>query len=149
MAMIMTYGAKTFTASRDPVMGGYSTERKWRNPSTRSGSGTLFVYDRQIVNDIKTFTWAAIDPTDLTNLLTFFAATDWKGNRFDLTAPDGELYLAHYWGPDRLEWTPEVLTERDFTIELFIVSHYYYLTDEDGNYLTDEDGNYLLVAAAI
>jgi len=147
--MVMAYGGTTFTATRDPVMGGYRTTRQWRNPSIKSAGGKLFVYDRNFLCDIKTLTWAAIDPTDLTNLLAFFTATAWRGNRFDLTTPDGEKYLAHYWGPDSLRWTPAQLTERDVTIELFIVSRYYHLTDESGNYLTDEDGNHLLSADMI
>ncbi len=149
MALVMTYGATVFTAIRDPMMGNYTTIRQWKDPSIKSGDGKLSVYPKNIVADIKTLTWGTMDPTDLTNILAFFAAVNWTGNSFDLTTPDGLFYRAHFIGPSSLQWTPEIWTDQGFTIDLFIVSRYRYLTDEAGNYLTDEDGSRLLVADSV
>lgn len=141
MAVVMTYGGTTFTATRDPMMGGYSTVRQWKNPSIRTAGGKLYVYEKTVAYDIKTLTWSAIDPTDLTNLLAFLTAVNWSAHSFSFTDPEGEHFLAQYFGPPRLEWTPADLTERDLTIELFIHAHRYHLVNGAGNNIVNGAGN--------
>jgi hypothetical protein len=149
MAVVMTYGGTTFTASRDPAMGGFATVRQWRNPMIKSAGGVCFVYNKGITKDFVTLTWSVIDPTDLINLLAFLDAIDYSSNPFDFTDPAGVLFTAHFMGPASLKWTPVELLERDITIELLIMTYLHRLTDESGNYLTDESGNRLLVAETL
>jgi hypothetical protein len=152
--VVFTYGATVFTASRDPAMGNYSTIRQWKNPSIRSGGGKIFVYNKSITQDIITLTWKYMDQTDLTNLLAFLVTVGGTGQPFTVVDPRGGYYLCYFWGPAKLLWTPVELSERDFTIELLVVTTYlerilplatYYLTNASGNYITDASGNRLTV----
>jgi hypothetical protein len=147
--VVFSYGGTTFTCSRDPAMGAFSTVRQWKNPSMTSGSGALFVYNKGVAADIVTLTWRNMDPTDLINCLAFLRAVNFTANPFDFTDPAGEHFTAQYIGPAALTWTPVELSERDFTVELLIAANLHHLTDESGNYLTDESGNRILAALTL
>jgi hypothetical protein len=144
MAIVMTYGGSTFTCSRDPSIDGYLTSRQWWNPSIRSGGGKSYVYEKTAGMDIVTLTWKYIDQTDLINLRAFLIAAG--RNVFQITLPDGKKAQANFWGPSKLLWTPVELMERDFTIELLLVSVLFYLTDNAGKYITDESSNKIIAS---
>ena len=121
MAVVFSHaGITTFTCSRDPAMGNFSTTRQWKSPSIRSGGGTPFVYDKDVVKDLVTLTWKYMDPTDLLNCLAFLRAINFSADSFTFVDPAGNSHAAQYWGPQKLVWTPVELSERDFTVELLV-----------------------------
>lgn len=146
MATTFLYGVSSVTFSRDPAMGNISTIRRWRSPVSISGGGSRYVYDKSIVHDVLTLTWMPIDPTDLTNFLTFLDAVDGTSNAFQLitdtrfrgtiewdasvgwdtgvkwAGEHSKTWSVYYLGPDKPIWTPVEYMKREFTIELLISS---------------------------
>jgi hypothetical protein len=117
----MTYGATIFTASRDPKIEGFVTEKKWQSPLIFSGGGIPYVYNKSVAYDIVTLTWDYIAPADLTNLLAFLVTVNYSGNLFDFVDPEGNTYGAYFWGPNRLQWTPVDVAENPFSIQLLLI----------------------------
>ncbi|MDD5170312.1 MAG: hypothetical protein PHN75_15955 [Syntrophales bacterium] len=147
MAMQFIYGANSVTFTRDPAMGGVGCTRQWKNPMAQSGGENRYVYEKTALADVWELTWKAIDPTDLTNLLTFLRAVNFSANAFQFIFMDtvaqgiawasgiswasgiawasqtqSTVKSAYYIGPSKLEWTPYELTERDLTIQLLVLT---------------------------
>jgi hypothetical protein len=150
MAVIFSRtGITTFTALRDPAIDGYKTVRQFRNPMVSSAGGKVFVYHKDVTFDAVALTWKYMEPTDLTNCLTFLRAVNFSALNFDFTDPAGDHFLAQYIGPEKLAWTPTDLSERDFTVQLLILTQLRHLTNESGAYITDESGNRILAQIAL
>lgn len=122
MAVAFTKGGiTTFTCSRDPAMGSFSTSRQWKNPAIRSAGGTAFSYNKGVARDIITLTWKYINKPDLLNCLAFLRALNFSADSFTFVDPAGSSHTAWFWGPSRLAWNPiDVSTQREFTIELLV-----------------------------
>lgn len=118
--VVFTLGTSVFTASRDPILGGFKTTRMWKSPAIRAGGGPLFVKDKSVKKDVHTLSWNPIKETDLVNLITFLDAVNGSGSTFAYTDPLGSSHTAVYRGPDLLSWTPEDIMEKELTIELFV-----------------------------
>ncbi len=146
MAVVFIYNdtipTTTFTCSRDPAMGNFSTTRKWMNPKVRSAGGSIFVFDKEKVRDGVTMVWQNMAQTDLLNLLDFLEVIDGSSNSFEFIDVKSVSSPVVFWGPEELRWTPVDVMGPEITIELLIIGSW--LTDELGNRLTDELGNYLI-----
>lgn len=151
MAVIFIYTGTTptttFTCGRDPAMGNFSTTRKWMSPSIRSGGGKLFVYGKNIVEDIVSMTWQNMNQTDLLNLLAFLTIIDGSANSFEFIDVKSVSSPVVFWGPDELRWTPVDVMGPDIEIELLIIGKW--LTDALGNRITDALGNYIIIPNSI
>lgn len=143
MTLKLSASASTFTASRDPIVTGYLINRMYMQPSAVSGCGKGYVFDKGIQRDIISLTWDPIDPTDLTNLITFLDGIDWGASTFTMIDPaNATHHECRYWGPEQISYTPSDLMDDDFTIQVLVIGGH--LLDESYQHLTDESGNYIL-----
>lgn len=120
MAVVFTHGGTVLTFTSDPPKEGYRNRRFWLNPSTQSGGGTTFHYNKGQVMDIKTLTWAHMNATDMAGLITFLADVNGSAHSFTYKDPSGTDKTAFIWNAEEIRSYPTYPLYEDFTIELLI-----------------------------